>query len=217
MGLRMSDCKKNILASLARNNNKTDKPEPYLPAPHWQKDTLIEHFIANMKANRTEIQTVKRKIWLQWLHSELVKREVNNILVGSNQLGVDIHDKINGAFDVFYYQDAIDSWKENLFLGADVGITGCKGAVADTGSIILWPDHAEPRLLSLAPPTHIAIIDSNDIYENFAQAMQQQSWVNGMPSNALLVSGPSKTADIEQTLAYGIHGPQSLVVAVLVD
>ncbi|WP_278366532.1 LUD domain-containing protein, partial [Marinobacter salarius] len=42
-----------------------------------------------------------------------------------------------------------------------------------------------------------------------------QNWAAGMPTNALLVSGPSKTADIEQTLAYGVHGPKELIVLVI--
>lgn len=213
----MNNSKKNILEQLAASHIPTRKPTPYLPQQVWSKDQLIERFMANMKANRGEVFTVKRKIWLQWLHSELVKREAHNILVGSNPLGVAIHDHITGAFDVFYYQDPIDNWKENLFHGADVGITGSRGAIAETGSIILWPDHHEPRLLSLAPATHIAVVDSNEIYPTFAQAAKQQAWHQGMPSNAVLISGPSKTADVEQTLAYGIHGPRSLIVAILID
>jgi L-lactate dehydrogenase complex protein LldG len=43
-------------------------------------------------------------------------------------------------------------------------------------------------------------------------AFTKEGWSNGMPTNALLISGPSKTADIQQTLAYGAHGPRELVV-----
>jgi len=47
--------------------------------------------------------------------------------------------------------------------------------------------------------------------------MHAQRWSDGMPTNALLVSGPSKTADIQVTLAYGAHGPKELVVLLLVN
>jgi L-lactate dehydrogenase complex protein LldG len=45
--------------------------------------------------------------------------------------------------------------------------------------------------------------------------MREQGWAQAMPTNALLISGPSKTADIEQTLAYGVHGPKRLIVLVV--
>lgn len=45
----------------------------------------------------------------------------------------------------------------------------------------------------------------------------EQDWAHHMPTNALLISGPSKTADIQQTLAYGAHGPSELVVLLLTD
>ena len=45
--------------------------------------------------------------------------------------------------------------------------------------------------------------------------VRHQNWASGMPTNALLVSGPSKTADIEQTLAYGVHGPKELIILVI--
>ena len=214
----MSNAKQNILERLRDHPAPMqEKPLPFMPKYNWGKEELIDHLIDKMKAVRTEIYRVKRKVWLDWLHSELVKRHADNVLLGTNPLGIDIHDRISDTFPTYYYQDPVDDWKENLFHGADIGITSTRGAIAETGSLILWPDHFEPRLLSLAPPTHIAIVDSNEIYETFAHAAHEQEWHKGMPSNALLVSGPSKTADIEQTLAYGIHGPKSLVVAVLVD
>ena len=48
--------------------------------------------------------------------------------------------------------------------------------------------------------------------KDFGEAVRTQNWTGGLPTNALLVSGPSKSADIEQTLAYGVHGPKELIV-----
>ena len=59
---------------------------------------------------------------------------------------------------------------------------------------------------------HVAVLDANRLYPRFADLIAAENWHQGMPSNALLISGPSKTADIEQTLAYGIHGPVALCV-----
>ena len=89
------------------------------------------------------------------------------------------------------------------------------GHTGEIGSLVLWPDATEPRLLSLVPPVHVALLDADRLYENFAEIIQAEGWANGMPTNALLISGPSKTADIEQTLAYGIHGPKHLITLLL--
>ena len=112
------------------------------------------------------------------------------------------------------YDAAIETFKEELFT-MDAGITGTRGGIAETGALILWPDEKEPRLISLVPGVHIAVLNADQIYENFAEAVEKGSWVDRMPANALLISGPSKTADIELVLAFGVHGPKELIVLVL--
>ncbi len=81
----------------------------------------------------------------------------------------------------------------------------------------MWPTREEPRLMSLVPPVHFAILKASEIHDNFYEIQQKFQWAAGMPTNALLVSGPSKTADIEQVLAYGAHGPKDLIVLILED
>ena len=93
--------------------------------------------------------------------------------------------------------------------------SGARAAIAETGTLILWPDANEPRLMSLVPPVHIVLLDATRIYNTFFEAMTAEGWKDGLPTNALLISGPSKTADIQQTLAYGAHGPKELVVLML--
>jgi L-lactate dehydrogenase complex protein LldG len=107
--------------------------------------------------------------------------------------------------------------KQNLFDSGAAGLTATLGALASTGSLIVWPDIHEPRCLSLVPPVHIAVLATDQLYADLAAAMARQNWAAGMPTNLLLISGPSKTADIEQTLAYGVHGPKRLVVVLTTE
>ncbi|PWC32816.1 lactate utilization protein [Azospirillum sp. TSO35-2] len=113
------------------------------------------------------------------------------------------------------YDKPIEDLKPQLFTAIDAGLTTTRGAIAETGSLILWPSADEPRTLSLVPHIHIALLRADALYDTFLQAMREQRWADAMSTNALLISGPSKTADIEQTLAYGVHGPKRLVVLVV--
>jgi len=65
------------------------------------------------------------------------------------------------------------------------------------------------------PPVHIAVLKADTVFISLADAMREGRWAEGMPSNMLLVSGPSKTADIELILAFGVHGPKELVVLIV--
>ena len=94
-------------------------------------------------------------------------------------------------------------------------LPGTLGAVAETGSLILWPTKEEPRLLSLTPPVHIAVVSAGQFYTTFYEAIETNQWAANMPTNALLISGPSKTSDIEQELCYGVHGPKELIVFIV--
>lgn len=113
------------------------------------------------------------------------------------------------------YDRPIEEMKERLFHEIDAGFTTTRGGIAETGGLIVWPSPEEPRLMSLVPPVHFALLDTAAIFDTFWDAMRSQKWAARMPANALLISGPSKTADIEQTLAYGVHGPKRLIVVAL--
>ncbi len=113
------------------------------------------------------------------------------------------------------YDRPFEEQKQQLFDEVDAGFTTTRGGIAETGGLILWPSPEEPRLLSLVPPVHVALLDTRSIHDSFWHAIRSEGWAARMPPNALLVSGPSKTADIEQTLAYGVHGPKRLVVVAI--
>ena len=66
--------------------------------------------------------------------------------------------------------------------------------------------------MSLVPSVHFVLLDVATIHADLHSAITNEGWKDGLPTNALLICGPSKTADIQQTLAYGAHGPRELVV-----
>jgi L-lactate dehydrogenase complex protein LldG len=104
-----------------------------------------------------------------------------------------------------------------LFNQVDAGLTLSHAAIAETGTVVLWCDAQSPRLLSLVPPVHIVVVDTRRTFDTLFALMHQEDWCNGLPTNVVLVSSPSKTADIQQTLAYGAHGPKQLIVMLVED
>lgn len=115
------------------------------------------------------------------------------------------------------YNKPIEEMKSLIVNDVDAGITTTMGAIADTGSLIVWPSADEPRLMSLVPPLHIAVLEKSKMFDSFPEAMVKLGWNKKPPGNSLLISGPSKTADIEGILCYGAHGPKQLVILVVTD
>ncbi|MDN7431183.1 lactate utilization protein C [Burkholderia sp. AU16741] len=111
----------------------------------------------------------------------------------------------------------IDAWKTELFDTIDAGFTVARSGIAATGTLVLAPDAGTPRTVSLVPPLHVALVHASTLHADLHAAVQAERWPAGMPTNLVLVSGPSKTSDIQQTLAYGAHGPRRLWVVIVTD
>jgi L-lactate utilization protein LutC len=88
----------------------------------------------------------------------------------------------------------------------DCGITDVHAAVAETGSIVIRPDAGHGRLLSLAPPIHIAVIEPRNFVADLVDLFEKLGR-DGIAPNTTIITGPSKTADIEGVLVTGVHGP----------
>lgn len=97
------------------------------------------------------------------------------------------------------------------FAEYDVGITTAAAGIALTGSLLLVPTLDEPRSLSLVPPVHIVVLRKEDVVANFYEWIIAHKEVVER-DHFVLISGPSKTADIEKRLVYGVHGPKQLIV-----
>ena len=212
----MHEARDNILGRLRANRPRTPSSQQACTKPlGWSRERCIEEFTTRMQAVRGEVHRVERGAWVDWINAEMPIRGMRRALVGSSAVARQFERGMSQAFELTRYDSAIDGWKQRLFHEIDFSITGSLAGLAQSGSLALWPDASEPRLLSLVPPLHIALLDAHSLFENFARLIEDKRWADGMPSNALLISGPSKTADIEQTLAYGIHGPKALITLIL--
>ena len=178
------------------------------------KAQRFRHFIELAHA---EVYAVSRGGWLQKLWEVLSARHIDKLLVSRDTPHGEraLAELPQSGIACQAYTQAIESWKAELFHHIPASLTGARGAIAETGTLILWPDEHEPRLMSLVPPLHIVLLDASHIHNTFYEAMTTEGWQDGLPTNALLISGPSKTADIQQTLAYGAHGPKELVVLII--
>lgn len=186
------------------------------PQPAPDRAARIERFCAQMVFWRAEVLRVNRSNWAEKVRELCASKGIASLLYGPQAL----HGQTlatAGISGLRPYTKPIDDWKQDLFENVDAGFTSTRGGIVDTGTLIVWPDAHEPRLLSLVPPIHIALVDADHLYDTLFDAMREQAWRVHLPSNALLISGPSKTADIQTTLAYGAHGPKELIVLLLVD
>ena len=96
----------------------------------------------------------------------------------------------------------------------DVGISNAQAGIAETGTLVLDSDYERHRLVSLVPPVHIAIIKASAIVETLGEALALLRKDKEISPAVTFITGPSRTADIELTLAIGVHGPQELYVIV---
>jgi L-lactate utilization protein LutC len=103
--------------------------------------------------------------------------------------------------------------KESLF-EADAGITEVDWLIAETGSIVLTSRPGQARSLSLLPPVHIAVAHQSQLIPDLFDLFEKCT-ANTLPANVTLVTGPSKTGDIELRLVTGVHGPGEVHVVLV--
>ncbi len=106
------------------------------------------------------------------------------------------------------------------FFAADVGVSGVDHLIAETGTVALFARPDEPRSLSLLPPVHVAVAERSqilpDLFDLFAAVPRGPGdGLPQMPSCLSLITGPSKTGDIELRLVTGVHGPGEVHVVLI--
>ena len=97
---------------------------------------------------------------------------------------------------------------------AGVGVTGCDAAIAETASLVLFSAPGRSRAVSLLPPFHVAIVERAALCFSMAEVFETHRARLRDSASCTLITGPSRTADIELTLTLGIHGPGRVAVIV---
>ena len=102
---------------------------------------------------------------------------------------------------------------------AEVGITGAACAIAATGTLVLEMGEGRSRAASLLPPVHVALVRANQLLPRLEDYVAQQR-AKDLPafsagSNVVLLTGASRTADIEMNVVYGVHGPLELHIILM--
>lgn len=216
----MPDARERILGRLRAVKAHAFTPSDFsvVEAKTWTPAARLERLRTAMAAVRTEFLDATTDGWPETVRAFLVAQGARNVAYGPGTAAGRLLAAAcsrAGAPALVPYDRPIEELKATLFNDVDAGFTTTRCAIADTGTLVLWPSPDEPRLLSLVPPLHVALLSAATIRDTLLSVLRGEGWAKGLPPNVVLVSGPSKTADIEQTLAYGVHGPKRLVVVLV--
>lgn len=106
--------------------------------------------------------------------------------------------------------EILDDVERAAIAAADIGLSGAVGAIARTGSVVLTSGPGRPRIVTLLPPTYIALVPTATLVADVPDALARfapDAARGTLPASLTFHTGPSRSADIEQSLAIGVHGP----------
>ena len=218
-----------ILGALRASAPKTPLPppelQPYLDGPHGRgsvgprvsPSTLAAPFETAARSWRAEVLHAGASDWPQAVRQALDRRGCQRVVIGAASPLQPELDAALASLQLRRFDQPLEQWKGELFDAVDASVTATAGGIADTGTLVLRPGTDEPRTLSLVPAVHIAVLRVSTLYASLPAALRALAPPGDLPSNLLLISGPSKTADIQQVLAYGAHGPKELVIVLVHD
>jgi L-lactate dehydrogenase complex protein LldG len=108
-------------------------------------------------------------------------------------------------------------YSNRLSENTEAAITGCEYLVADLGSVIVSSAQSGSRKIFVYPPVHIVVAYASQLVETLEEGYEKtvSKYGDALPSLISIITGPSRTADIEKTLVLGAHGPKKLYIYIL--
>ncbi len=203
-----------ILAGLRNRVREVEQPQPW--QSRRQFEDLAERFEASLTAVSGELIRAQDldDAW-QKLNNLLLTLEVQNIAANHEPPITQLPITQLPAHLNWHIIGQTDGDLKTFCETAEVGLTSADAALAETGSLVISSGSGKSRQVSLLPPIHIALLPESKLHSDiFTWTAQRKKEV---PTNIVLISGPSKTADIELTLVKGVHGPKRFIVILYGD
>lgn len=177
---------------------------------------LVETLEAALRASRADVWRASAGEWPTQLATRLAAHGVKRLLLDTATAeGAALAAALPDGVAALPFDRPLEAWKDELFGTVDAGFTVARSGIAATGTLVLAPDAGTPRTVSLVPPLHVALVHADTLHATLHDAARAERWAEGMPANLVLASGPSKTSDIQQTLAFGAHGPRWMWVVIV--
>ncbi len=228
----MSDGRFNVMAAVAARlragtlppDGRPDHPgNVSLPPSSLSTDELVVHFTREAEALTVVVHRVKDdEVAIAGVQEIVVGRGATRVLAWDekylNCRGLGSALTAAGvALESCWLPRDVAERRDRLAQldGVAIGITGAIAGLADTGSLALVSGPGRARIASLLPPLHISILRVEQLHPTYAAFLAAHPHIESTGSNLVLVTGPSRTADIEMTLTRGVHGPGEVHVVLI--
>jgi L-lactate dehydrogenase complex protein LldG len=215
-----SQAREEILGRLksAKRNQLPPRPaRPGLSEVTLDREQMLQRFTAELTFQTGSVYKAQSPGDTLRILSEIraAERFRSVIVTGNDMHGVDIRafSEANNI-TVSTPNDLLDreALREAAFT-ADAGITFADFAIAETGTVGIVFNKRQPRLASIAPPVHIAIIPIERLYPIYEDAIEKVfGSADDIPSQFSFITGPSATSDIQAIQFKGMHGPMKVIV-----
>jgi L-lactate dehydrogenase complex protein LldG len=183
---------------------------PLVQSERLDPDDVVGSFVRNATAVRVLVHDVDAAAVPDDLIADIVvrhgvrravvtpERDVDAVAARLTDLGVDV----SGV-------------TASTSAAADLGVTSAVAAIATTGTIVQDSLAAGGRSASLLPPVHLCVLPASRIVGTSAEVLRGLGTGGALPSNLVLITGPSRSGDIEQIMTLGVHGPLAVEVVLL--
>jgi L-lactate dehydrogenase complex protein LldG len=169
-------------------------------------DALLPVFVAAVRAAEAVVDVVDGEVPAELLLRFVAEHEVRTAVTSLEPEAVALGAVLAAA------GVEISPYDRETAAAADLGVTSATHAVAATGSLVVDSAIAGSRAVSLLPRVHLCVLPRSRLVASHADVLRHQ--IAPMPSARVLITGPSRTGDIEQLLTLGAHGPVALHVIV---